>query len=250
KQSSWPTWQPGSRRTGLIGVKLGMMPMWMKDGTRVPVTLIKIQQCHVLHNKTKAKDGYCAVQVGAVDRLKLLYVRRAQLGHFARAGVNPKRKVWEFKVSDDALILRGTLLHAMHFVPGQYVDVKAKTIGKGFQGVMKKHGMKGQPATHGVSLTHRKMGATGGGQEPGRIWPGKKMAGRMGNKYHTTKNLRILRINTKYDILYVKGAVPGHENQFIRITDAIFKPPKEPPPYPTYFHQSGDEIPEEIFAED
>ncbi|XP_065828175.1 large ribosomal subunit protein uL3-like [Oscarella lobularis] len=245
-------WTPRSRRTGAIGVKLGMTKMWTKKGDSFPVTLIRIQDCQVVQTKTQEKDGFSALQLGAVDQPKLKNVTKPLRKHFEKAGVNPKKKIWEFPVTEDALLPPGTTILARHFLPGQYVDVTGITIGKGFQGVMKRHGMKGQPASHGVTKTHRKMGATGGGGDPGRIWPGKRMPGRMGNKRRVTMNLKVCRINNKYNVLYVKGGVSGSANGYVRVTDARRKPVKEAPPFPTFRPEDVVDAPiaEEEFAED
>ncbi|XP_062523238.1 large ribosomal subunit protein uL3m-like, partial [Corticium candelabrum] len=169
-------------------------------------------------------------------------------GHFAKASLPVKRKLWEFRVTEDASVPVGTEIVASHFLPGQYVDVAGTTIGKGFQGVMKKHKMKGQGASHGVTKTHRKMGATGGGTDPGRIWPGKRMPGRMGCKRRTTMSLKVYRINNKYNILYVSGCIPGYNGSYVRVTDARRKPVQEPP-FPTSFPDSNNR-PEEEFADE
>jgi large subunit ribosomal protein L3 len=169
--------------------------MWKKDGQRVAVTLIEVQDCQVVQVKTKERDGVTALQLGAVNRSTSKRVTKPLQGHFVKAGIPAKRKLWDFRVTEDALLPVGTQIMASHFRPGQYVDVTGITIGKGFQGVMKRHKMKGQRASHGATKTHRKMGATGGGKDPGRIWPGKRMPGRMGCKVQTTRNLKVRRIH-------------------------------------------------------
>jgi large subunit ribosomal protein L3 len=153
-------------------------------------------------------------------------------------------------VTEDALLPPGTNITAAHFTAGQFVDVCAKTLGKGFQGVMKRHGMAGQPASHGVTKTHRKMGATGGGGDPGRIWPGKRMPGRMGCKRRTIPSLKVYRINHVFNVLYVKGAVPGPRMQYVRVTDAKRKPHPSQSPFPTHITSQDETLPEEVFADE
>lgn len=247
---SCPGWSPQSRRTGIIALKLGMSQLWDKNGQRIPVTLLQIVDNQVVMVRRKEKEGYNALQIGAVNHSKIKRIIKPILGQFYKSDVTPKRFLQEFRVTEDAILPVGTHLYASHFVPGQYVDVTSKTIGKGFQGVMKRHGMKGQPASHGVTKTHRKMGATGGGQDPGRIWPGKRMPGRMGGKTTNTLNLKIYRINHQFNVIYVNGCVPGHKNTPVRITDARRRPHKTTPPFPTYFPDYSIPFVEETYAEE
>jgi large subunit ribosomal protein L3 len=186
-----PDWTPQSRRTGAIAIKVGMTQLWNDVGEPVPVTVLQVLENEVVNVRTKEKEGYWGVQVGGVNHPKPKNLLKAVVGQYNRAGIAPKRKLWEFRVTEDALLAVGTPILAAHFMCGQYVDVCATSIGKGFQGVMKRHGMKGQPASHGQTKTHRKMGATGGAQDPGRIWPGKRMPGRMGGKRVTTPSLKV-----------------------------------------------------------
>jgi len=246
-------WTTGSKRAGTISVKLGMSALWLKDGRRVPVTLLQIKDCQVVQTRISRQHGgndhKTELQVGAVDETQLYKVRKAQFGHFKKHGVNPKKKVASFRVTRNALLHPGTPLHAAHYYPGQFVKIQGVTKDKGFQGVMKRWKMKGQPASHGQTKTHRKMGATGGGTDPGRIWPGKRMAGHMGNKNCTKFAVRILRINTKYNVLYVKGECPGEKGGFIVISDA-WKKHERPPPFPTYFPDPENPLPEDLYADD
>jgi len=211
-----------SMRTGLIARKRGMIALWDDYGVRFPATVLQLENCQVTANIISVRrDGseYHAVQVGASDRPEKTTTAQ-MLGHFKRAGVCPKRIVQEFAVTRDAHIPVGTRLSAIHFVPGQFVDVIADSIGKGFQGVMKRWHFKGLRASHGVSKAHRSAGATGAHQDPGRIWPGKKMAGRMGNKRITTQNLTVVRIDTQLDLIYVRGHVPGVDDAHVLVKDA------------------------------
>jgi large subunit ribosomal protein L3 len=213
-----------------------MTQMWGDTGDPVPVL-----DNEVVNVRTKEKEGYWGLQVGGVNHPKPKNLLKPVLGQYTRAGVVPKRKLWEFRVTEDAVLPVGMAILASHFVCGQYVDVCAKSTGKGFQGVMKRHGMKGQPASHGQTKTHRKMGATGGAQDPGRIWPGKRMPGRMGGKRVTTPSLQVVRVNQRFGVMYVRGAVPGHKNTFVRVTDARRKPHTAPPPFPTHYPELDNE---------
>ncbi|KAI8910434.1 translation protein [Gorgonomyces haynaldii] len=231
-------WTPKSVRTGLLGQKKGMTTIWDEFGQMTPVTILQIPDCQVVHSRFhKGCDSYM-VQVGSGAARK---VTKPLLFHFRRFRVAPKKKLVEFKVSEDAILPAGTRLQACHFVPGQYVDVQAKTIGKGFQGVMKRYGFKGGRASHGASLSHRQSGAIGGCQDPGRVWKGKKMAGHMGTKTCTQQNLRVVKIDTVHNLIYVKGAVPGFDNAWVKIRDAVKKqwhnkafPQGATVPFPTF----------------
>ncbi|PVF98106.1 translation protein [Serendipita vermifera] len=218
-------WTPQSRRTGLIGIKRGMSAVWDEMGIRVPVTVIQIEDNQVLSNILTPRGGnkppYRAVQIGAknIPRDKTHIGMR---GHFKRADVPCKKFVKEFEVSEDAHLPLGMKLSAFHFVPGQYVDVQATTMGKGFQGVMRRWNFSGGTASHGNSLAHRTPGTTGQHQDPGRVWPGKKMPGRMGGKVRTMQNLYVVRVDTHLNLIFVKGNVPGPDDGRtpVYITDA------------------------------
>jgi len=199
-----------------------MASLWNDQGVKIPVTVLQVENCQVTANiRTVRRDHsvYHAVQVAASDKPERTTTRQ-MLGHFRKAGVPPKRIVKEFPVTPDALVPVGTTLSAIHFVPGQYVDVTANGIGKGFQGGMKRWGFHGLAASHGVSISHRSSGSTGQHQDPGRIFPGKKMAGRMGGKRITTQNLPILRVDTSLNLIFVKGAVPVVDDAHVLIRDA------------------------------
>ncbi|KAH8116867.1 mitochondrial 50S ribosomal protein L3 [Phellopilus nigrolimitatus] len=215
-------WTPHSVRTGLIARKRGMTAMWDQHGARYPVTVLQLENCQVTANiKTVRQDNteYHAVQVAASDRPDRT-TTHAMRGHFRSANVPSKYIVKEFPVTPNAHVPVGTTLSALHFVPGQYVDVVANSIGKGFQGTMKRWNFRGLRASHGVSVSHRKAGATGGHQDPGRVWPGKKMAGRLGGKRITTQNLEVVRIDTALDLVFVKGCVPGIDDAHVMVRDA------------------------------
>jgi len=216
-------------RTGVIAKKLGMTRFFDEAGVHVPVTVLSLDGCQVTAQRTKDKDGYVALQLGA-GAAKAKNTSQAMRGHFAAAKVEPKRKLSEFRVSDDALLEVGDVLTADHFVPGQFVDVCGTTIGKGFAGVMKRWNFGGLRASHGVSISHRSHGSTGQRQDPGRVFKGKKMAGHMGVQRVTTQNLKVVATDVERGLILIMGAVPGAEGGFVRVTDAVKrKLPKEAP---------------------
>lgn len=209
-------------RTGLIAKKLGMSRIFEANGVHVPVTVLSVDGLKVIAVKTTEKNGYTAVQLGT-GAVKAKNVSKPMKGHFAKANVEPKKKLGEFRVSEDCLLSVGNELSAEHFVPGQYVDVCATSIGKGFAGVMKRHNFAGLEATHGVSVSHRSHGSTGQRQDPGKVFKGKKMAGHMGAKRVTVQNLKVVAVDAAKGLIMVKGAVPGSENAWVRVTDAVKK---------------------------
>ncbi|KAK3820054.1 MAG: translation protein [Benniella sp.] len=209
-------------RTGVIARKKGMTAMWDEWGVRIPLTVLQIEQCQVVEVRNEETHGYTALQIGCSDR-SAKNVSHPQLGQFARAGVNPKRKLFEFRVSPEAVLPVGTELVASHFAPGQYVDCSAPTIGKGFQGAMKRHGFGGQPASHGTSVTHRSLGSVGQRKDPGKVFKGKKMAGRMGGDQATVQNLKVMKIDNELNLIYVKGSIPGVDDQYVKVQDAVKK---------------------------
>src|SRR3954451_12557448 len=216
-------------RTGLLAQKLGMTRIFAADGNHVPVTVLKVDNCQVVAVRTDEKNGYNAVQLG-VGKAKVKNVSKAQRGHFAKAKVEPKKKLCEFRVSKDNLLEVGAELSAAHFVDGQFVDVIGTTIGKGFAGSMKRWNFGGLRATHGVSVSHRSHGSTGNRQDPGRTFPGKKMAGHLGVERVTTQNLKIVQTDAEQGLIYVQGAVPGHEGAYVMVKDAVKRAlPKEAP---------------------
>ncbi len=218
-------------RSGIIAQKLGMTRVFSDDGLHQPATVLQIDGCHVIDVKTQEKHGYNAVQLG-VGAIKVKNVTKALRGHFARAKVEPRRKLAEFRVSEDALIEIGAELTADHFVVGQYVDVVGTTIGKGFAGVMKRHNFAGLEASHGVSVSHRSHGSTGNSQDPGKVFKGKKMAGHMGDVRATSQNVEVISTDVERGLVLVKGSVPGSRGSFVLVSDAIKKPLPEGVPYP------------------
>ena len=207
-------------RSGLIAQKLGMTRVFTEAGEHIPVTVLKIDNCQVVAQRTEETNGYTAVQLGSGLR-KVKNVTRAERGHFAKASVEPKRKVVEFRVSPDNLIEVGAELTADHFVAGQYVDVTGTSIGKGFAGAMKRHNFGGLRASHGVSISHRSHGSTGQCQDPGRVFKGKKMAGHMGSVRVTTQNLEVVKADSDRGLLMIRGAVPGSKGGWVMIRDAV-----------------------------
>jgi len=218
-------------RTGLIAQKMGMSRIFGGDGTHVPVTVLKVDNCQVVAQRTREKDGYSALQLG-VGSVKAKNVSKPMRGHFAKSKVEPKRRVAEFRVSDDAMVDVGAELSATHFVTGQYVDVSGSTIGKGFAGAMKRHGFSGMRASHGVSISHRAHGSTGQCQDPGRVFKGKKMAGHMGDHQVTAQNLEVVATDAEEGVIMVRGAVPGAKGGFVLVFDAVKKKAPEDLPFP------------------
>ena len=206
-------------RTGLIAKKLGMTRVFTETGDHVPVTVLHVDNCQVVAVRTEDKDGYIAVQLG-VGKAKVKNVTQPQRGHYAKAKVEPKEKLVEFRVTPDALIEVGAELSAAHFIPGQFVDVTGTTIGRGFSGVIRRHNFGGLRATHGVSVSHRSHGSTGQRQDPGKVFKNKKMAGHYGAARVTTQNLRIVSSDEARGLIMVEGAVPGAPGSFVLVRDA------------------------------
>jgi large subunit ribosomal protein L3 len=207
-------------RTGVIAKKLGMTRFFDEAGTDVAVTVLSLDGCQVTAQRTKDKDGYVALQLGA-GAAKVKNTTKPMRGHFAKALVEPKRHLAEFRVSEDNLIDVGAEFTADHFVAGQAVDVSGVTIGKGFQGGIKRHHFGGLRATHGVSLSHRSLGSTGQRQDPGRTFKGKKMAGHMGVDNRTTLNVTVFRVDAERGLIILRGSVPGTDGGYVKIRDAV-----------------------------
>lgn len=218
-------------RTGLIAEKLGMTRLLTSKGEHIPVTLLKVEACHVVGTKTTEKDGYTAVQMG-IGTAKPSRVTKAMRGHYAKAKVEPKRKLVEFRVAEDALLKAGDQLSVDHFLQGQYVDVTGTSIGKGFAGGMKRHNFGGLRASHGVSVSHRSIGSTGQRQDPGRTFKGKKMPGHLGVEQVTIQNLEVVLTDAEKGLLVVRGAVPGNPGGYVVVRDAVKKKAPQDLPYP------------------
>ncbi|NTF41721.1 MULTISPECIES: 50S ribosomal protein L3 [Rhizobium] len=207
-------------RSGVIAQKVGMTRVYNDAGEHVPVTVLRLEGCQVVAQRTVEKNGYTAVQLGA-GQAKVKNTTKALRGHFAVASVEPKAKLVEFRVTDDNLLEVGTEIKAAHFAAGQLVDVTGTTIGKGFAGAIKRHGFGGLRATHGVSVSHRSHGSTGSRQDPGKVFKNKKMAGHMGQTRVTTQNLEVVSTDEDRGLILIKGAVPGSKGAWIIVRDAV-----------------------------
>ncbi len=236
-------------RTGVIAQKLGMTRIFDDQGTHVPVTVLKLDRCQVVGRRTADKDGYSAVQLGA-GTSKVKNLTKAMRGQFAKAKVEPKRKLVEFRVSDDALLEVGSELSASHFTSGQFVDVTGTSIGKGFAGPMKRHNFRGLRASHGVSIKHRSQGSTGHSQDPGKVFKGKKMAGHMGDRRVTTQNLLVVSTDEDRGLILIKGAVPGAEGGWVLVRDAVKKAMPEDAPFPAGLRGTGTTVSDDAARED
>ena len=225
-------------RSGVIAQKVGMTRVFTETGEHIPVTVLKLGNCQVLGHRTTEKNGYVALQLGSGTR-KTVYLPKAERGQFAVAKVEPKRKVTEFRVSEDALIPVGAEIQADHFVVGQFVDVTGTSVGKGFAGGMKRWNFGGLRATHGVSVSHRSIGSTGGRQDPGKTFKNKKMPGHMGVDRITTLNLRVVQTDVERGLILVEGAVPGSKGGWIAVRDAVKKPLPKEAPKPGKFKVAG-----------
>ncbi len=227
-------------RSGMIVQKIGMTRLFTEDGQHIPVTVLKLNNCQVVAQRTEEKDGYNAVQLGS-GFAKVKRVSNAMRGHFAKAAVEPKRKLAEFRVTGDNLIEVGAELAANHFVDGQKVDATGVSIGKGFAGVMKRHNFSGLRASHGVSISHRSHGSTGQCQDPGRVFKGKKMAGHMGSMRVTMQNLTVVKTDVERGLVMVKGAVPGSKGGWVLLRDAMKTPMPSNVPMPAALIEATQE---------
>ena len=225
-------------RSGVIAQKLGMTRIYTDAGEHVPVTVLRMENCQVVAQRTEDKNGYTAVQLG-VGLAKVKNVNKADRGQFAKASVEPKAKLAEFRVSADNLIEVGSEITAEHFVAGQKIDVTGTSQGKGFQGVMKRHNFGGHRATHGNSVTHRSHGSTGQRQDPGKVFKGKKMAGHMGDVRVTTQNLEVFSTDVDRGLILVRGAVPGSKGAWILVRDAVKFPIPDNAPKPAAVRKAG-----------
>ncbi|WP_372929381.1 50S ribosomal protein L3 [Methyloceanibacter sp.] len=227
-------------RSGVIAQKVGMTRIFTDAGEHIPVTVLRLENCQVVAQRTAEKNGYTAVQLGA-GRPKVKRLTRAERGGFAVANVEPKRKVAEFRVSPENMIDVGAELTADHFVEGQFVDASGTSIGKGFAGGMKRHGFGGLRASHGVSINHRSLGSTGQCQDPGKVFKGKKMAGQMGSVAVTTQNLRVVRTDVDRGLIMIRGAVPGAKGGWVLLRDAVKRALPDAAPKPGAFRKGADD---------
>jgi len=230
-------------RCGLIARKVGMTRVFTDEGIHVPVTVLQVDNCQVVAQRNEERDGYTALQLG-VGTAKVKRTSQQMRGHFAKAEVEPKRKLAEFRVSPDAMIDVGSQILPDHFADGQRVDVVGTSIGKGFAGAMKRHNFAGLRASHGVSVSHRSHGSTGNSQEPGRVWKGKKMAGHMGDVRVTTQNLTVFSTDVERGLILIRGAVPGSKGGYVLVQDAVKIAAQEGLPFPGSFR-----APTEVIAE-
>jgi large subunit ribosomal protein L3 len=236
-------------RTGVIAKKLGMTRVFADDGAHVPVTVLQLDGCQVVGQRTQERDGYVALQLGAGTK-KAKNTNKAQREAFGKLSVEPKAYVTEFRVDADGLIDVGAEFSADHFVVGQKVDIQGPTIGKGFAGAMKRWNFGGLRATHGVSVSHRSHGSTGNRQDPGRTFPGKKMAGHYGTEIVTQQNLTVVRIDAERGLILIKGAVPGHDGTYVKVSDSIKKARPADAPFPGGLKSSAAAQPAETPAEE
>ena len=225
-------------RTGLLAKKLGMTRIFRDDGTHVPVTVLLLDNVQVVAARTMEKDGYTAVQLGW-GKAKVKNVTKPNRGHFAKSKVEPKAKLAEFRVAEDAVLEPGATLSAEHFVVGQRVDVVGTTKGKGFAGSMKRWNFSGLEASHGVSISHRSHGSTGNRQDPGKVFKNEKMAGHLGQERVTTLNLEVALVDAERGLLMLRGAVPGAKNSYVLVRDAVKRAPPADLPYPAALRETA-----------
>ncbi|XP_042230659.1 39S ribosomal protein L3, mitochondrial-like isoform X2 [Homarus americanus] len=266
KSDPWErgAWHEKSIRCGVIARKIGIYPMWTKNGTRLLTTLLQVTDNHVIkyippedlmetEKKANRLRPTAALIVGA-DAADPRMVTKEFFSLFSETGILPKKKLSKFLITPNAKLAPGTPLYASHFRPGNYVDVAGVTIDRGFQGVMKRWGFKGMPASHGVTKSHRRGGTIGSGGEKARVLPGQKMPGHMGRERRILKGLKVWRINTHYNVLWVSGpAIPGSTGSYVYIYDSFLPTRKytaeNHPPFPTLF-QDEQEIDEELYDPD
>ncbi|MBY0580293.1 MAG: 50S ribosomal protein L3 [Rickettsiales bacterium] len=209
-------------RCGVIAKKIGMTQIFKDNGEVIPVTVLHVDENVVLSVKNEEKNGYDSLQTAAFDQ-KMQRLSKSIRGIFEKAKVAPKKKIKEFSINKKYALKVGDVINVNHFKKGQYVDITGTSIGKGYAGVMKRHNFKGLEASHGVSISHRSAGSTGQCQDPGKVFKGKKMAGRLGGEKVTKQNILIVDIDSELNVLLVKGAVPGNKNGYLYIRDAIKK---------------------------
>ncbi len=226
-------------RTGLIARKEGMTRFFDSEGRHIPVTVLKVDNCQVVAIRSQETDGYVAVQLGA-GLAKAKNVGKAMRGHYAKAKVEPKKHMAEFRVAPENILEVGAELAASHFLPGQFIDVTGTSKGKGFAGVMKRWNFGGLRATHGVSVSHRSHGSTGQRQDPGKVFKGKKMAGHMGDKTITTQNLKVVAVDEQDNLILVQGSVPGPQNGWVMVCDAVKRPAPADVPKPAGLRNSNN----------
>ena len=235
-------------RTGVLAKKVGMTRVFNQNRVHNSVTVLHLPSSIVLGHRKVEKDGYNALVLG-FEKVKTKNINKPQKEFFSKIKQEPTRKIKEFRVSEENFVNQGSMILASHFVVGQYVDVKSKSIGKGFAGAMKRHNFAGLRASHGVSISHRSHGSTGNSQDPGRVWKGKKMAGQLGNKNITVQSLEVVSIDEERGLILVKGGVPGSIGTWIEIRDAKKKSLPANVPFPTFFKKDNELKEDEIVNE-
>jgi large subunit ribosomal protein L3 len=228
-------------RTGLIAQKLGMTRVFSAEGNHVAVTVLKVDNCQVVAVRTREQDGYAALQLG-VGATKIKNVSKPLRGHFAKAKVEPKARLAEFRISEDALLPVGAEITAEHFFPGQFVDVVGVSIGKGYAGAMKRHNFGGLGASHGVSISHRSHGSTGQRQSPGKTFKNKKMAGHLGAARVTTQSLEVISADAERGVLMIKGSVPGSAGGYVLVKDAAKRNAPDGVPFPAAVRETPSPV--------
>jgi len=236
-------------RTGVIAKKVGMTRHFSEDGSHIPVTVLHMESVQVVAQRTQERDGYTALQLGYGTR-KAKNVSKPVRGHFAKAKVAPKQKLVEFRVAENALVDVGAEITAAHFVKGQYVDVTGMTKGKGFAGAMKRWNFRGLEASHGVSISHRSHGSTGQRQDPGKVFKGKKMAGHLGDERVTKQNLSVVGVDEERGLIYIGGAVPGANDGFVLVKDAVKRAMPAEVPYPAKLREAAKPEGKELEAKE
>ena len=205
---------------GLIGRKIGMTREFYKTGQSVPVTVIQMEKGRVIQLITKETRGYKAVQIG-FGKIKSSKLNKSMRGFYTKKNTEPKKNLKEFRIDNLENFKEGNEFGVEIFKEAKFVDIKSRTIGKGFAGVMKRHNFSGLRATHGVSVSHRSHGSTGQRQDPGKVFKGKKMAGHMGNKLRTMQNIEIIKSDIENNLLYLKGSIPGSKNTEVLVKKAV-----------------------------
>jgi len=235
-------------RSGLIAQKMGMTRLFLESGEHVPVTVLQVDNCQVVAVRSQETDGYTALQLG-VGKAKVKRGTKPMRGHYARANVEPKKRLEEFRVDADALLEVGSEIVVSHFLKGQYVDVSGTSMGKGFAGAMKRHNFSGLRASHGVSISHRSHGSTGQCQDPGKVFKGKKMAGHMGAKRITAQNLEVMSVDDDRGLILVRGSVPGSKSGWVRIKDTVKRATPKDAPFPAALRAAPVEATETVGAD-